>query len=755
MKRLYSMCVLSLAMVVLSGCRGDSEPTNSSSPAMDNPGDEMVYPDAMMRPVAPTCKAPARQPPSGPVTLEEAFADRMTSEVRDGLLDVVEDPHEPGSWFAVRKAGFVHHLGDDGTTQALDISERLFIDQETGLVNLAFDPTQDDVVYAIYMVPPGSGANAKKFTNVVARFSYNRQIHTIDPDSTEVLLELPDPNGSHNVNDLLFDEEGMLYISIGDGGNPYDYLKNGQRSDTWFGTVLRIDPSTSQGERPYGIPEDNPFMDEQGQPTEVWAYGLRNPWRMTLDRETGQIWVGDVGQDTWEEVNLLERGANYGWPHMEGPACYQKEDCNPEDYTVPYWSYTHAEGGSITMGPVIRDSALPTEMQGQPLVGDFVNGNVWTLYSDSNQDEQNEQDEQKILSTLLLESTHNISSWAVGHDNSIYIVKYGAQGDGAVFKVTKQEINSIENEFPKTLSATGCFSEEDPRQPLEGVFPYAPVATLWSDGAEKKRWLVVPANRRVEVLEDGDMLFPVGSMLFKEFAFDDVPHETRMLVHHEDGWTGYSYRWREDGSDADLLDSQEIVDLNNGIRWVYPSRSQCMECHTAAANRVLGPEYLQLDHIYEPLDSSHVQHDVLDEKEFFNEVAQETLEEVTQSVDASVDPFDESEDVTLRARSYLHANCSYCHRPDSTSTQANIDLRYTTAFKDMGLCNKESEHGNLYRSDGSELRLLKPGEPEKSILYLRMESLDLFRMPPVGTGVVHEQGLKLMSDWIQSVESCP
>ena len=741
-------------LLALTACRAEG-PLYEPDPGED-PGDEALYP-AADRPHTEACRAPKRPSPSGPIELKPAFAEQLDEATREALIGLVEDPAEAGSWLLWRRTGQIHHLRADrpGQHVALDLSAELYLEHaETGLVAVAFEPVEQGArserVYAIYMAPsPERGAKAMR--NVVARFDYDPLSGQIDRHSREVILELPDPNGSHNVNDLLFDEQGMLYIAVGDGGNPYDYLGNGQRSDTLFGTILRIDPSRASEGRAYTIPEDNPFVDQQGRPNEVWAYGLRNPWRMSLDARTGQLWAGDVGQDTWEELNLIERGGNYGWPHMEGPVCYQKADCDPSAYRLPVWSYTHSEGGSITLGPVMRDPALE-ELDGRPLVGDFLNGNLWAVSASPDESGQR-------VASLLLESTHNIASFATDHRDQVYAVRYGAQGAGEVFQIVPRAAPSPEENsaqgFPKTLSETGCFQPDDPRQPRPGVFPYQVRAELWSDGASKRRFLHVPPRRRVEVDElSGEMIFPVGSMFFKEFAFQDRPHETRMMVHHEEGWAGYTYRWREDGQDAELLETSQVHHLPGGVRWVYPSRAQCMECHTAPAHRVLGAEMLQLSHLYAPLSEGLIQWRALEELEMFNPQSEERLEELEGELELMPDPFDEGAPLEARARAYLHANCSNCHRPETTSTQANIDLRYATPWEETGLCEVEPEHGRLYRPDSSGFRLIKPGHPELSVVSLRMATLEVFRMPPLSSGVVDERGVALITSWIEQMEDC-
>lgn len=202
-----------------------------------------------------------------------------------------------------------------------------------------------------------------------------------DPESEQVLLDLPHPLGNHYGGGIAFGPDGFLYISIGDGGVRDDPYRLGQNLWTLHGKILRIDINGRKGSQPYLIPADNPFVDKQEIRDEIWAFGFRNPWGMSFDKKTGTLWCGDVGQDSWEEVNLVKRGGNYGWSEREGPARFTNRAQAPEEGTGfidPIHSYDHTQGISITGGFVYRGKRL-RGLQGSYLFGDWGTGIIWSL----------------------------------------------------------------------------------------------------------------------------------------------------------------------------------------------------------------------------------------------------------------------------------------------------------------------------------------------------------------------------------------
>ncbi len=264
-------------------------------------------------------------------------------------------------------------------TTLLDLRGRLTTrNSEEGLLSIAFHPrwpeTRHMYVYRSRKSPRRT---------VLSRFSSVREGEPLDVDSEEVILEIEQPWGNHNGGTVLFGPDGMLYLSIGDGGAANDPHGAGQRLDTLLGKVIRLDVSESDANRPYVIPKDNPFISTAGARPEIWATGLRNVWRMSFDPATGELWAGDVGQNAWEEVDIIERGGNYGWNEREGAHPFKPSDAPPDRFIEPVFEYGRDEGGSITGGHVYRGKDHPS-MDGLYIFGDYMSGNIWALSRDQN-----------------------------------------------------------------------------------------------------------------------------------------------------------------------------------------------------------------------------------------------------------------------------------------------------------------------------------------------------------------------------------
>ena len=276
---------------------------------------------------------------------------------------------------------------------------------EEGLLGLALSPKNERYLYIYY-----SAANPRR--SVVSRFNYNK---AVSPDSELVILEVPQPYANHNGGQLAFGPDGYLYIGLGDGGAAGDPQRNGQDTSTLLGTILRIDVSEATAEQPYAIPPDNPFVEGGGRP-EIWAYGLRNPWRFSFDRVTGDLWTGDVGQNRWEEIDIIERGGNYGWNAMEGNHCFRPPSgCESEDFIPPVWEYPlENDACSVIGGYVYRGSAIPS-LQGWYIYGDFCTGDIFGLLRDG----------PEVVNLLLADTDLRIASFAEDNHGELYLLSQG------------------------------------------------------------------------------------------------------------------------------------------------------------------------------------------------------------------------------------------------------------------------------------------------------------------------------------------
>ena len=661
----------------------------------------------------PRCELPASPPTTGgEVGLERAFPALSF----DLPIFLTQAPGDPDRWWVVEQQAGIRTFSGEAATEApfaLDLSDRLFVAYECGVLGLAFDPDFDlnGHAFVVYTTRGTAGAAVDWH---LSRFTSSDGGQSFDPDSELRILDLAQPYENHNGGALAFGPDGYLYVSVGDGGSAGDPLSTGQDPTDLFASILRLDVSAATPAAPYAVPGDNPFASDglfAGQPgaPEVYAWGLRNAWAMSFDRATGELWAGDVGQDDWEEIDLVQAGGNYGWNEMEGSACY-RPGCETEGLLLPQAEYSHELGRSVTGGVVYRGEALG--MYGAYLYADFWSGRLWALEADPLTGE--------AASRLLLEPSHSWSGFAQdGEDEALLLSMY----EGTVWRVVPAGEVEVST-FPQRLSETGCVDPEAPAEIAAGLLPFEVRHPFWSDGADKARWLSLPEGGVATVGEAGDLDLPAGSVVVKEFTRDGQRFETRLLAMHEDGsQAGYSYRWDADGLDATLLDGslQEEV---GGQPWHYPSRAECRSCHTDVAGVSLGLELAQLG----------------DQVEAWRAAGLLTGEAVVTPLVALDDP-----DLDAAVRSYLHVNCAFCHQPDGPGA-GSLDLRFGVPLAGTGLCDPPSR-GDLGIDDAW---IVAPGAPEQSVLLARIRDLGAWRMPPLGSLQVDEAGAARIEAWIEA-----
>lgn len=300
----------------------------------------------------------------------------------------------------------------------LDLSGELSTGGERGLLGLAF-PSDYQETGRFYVYYTGDGGQS-----VLSRFSVTPgNPNRANPDSEEVLLTQEQPFSNHNGGQIVFGPDGYLYVGLGDGGSGGDPQGNGQNLGTFLGKLLRLDVSGDAG---YAVPPSNPFVDRDGARDEIWAYGLRNPWRFSFDRETGDLYIADVGQDAYEEVNFVAAGTgaglNYGWKVMEGLHCYEASDCDQAGLTLPVIEYPHGPqwGTSITGGYVYRGSDVPA-LQGSYVFADFVSGRVWSASAEGG-----------WAPKPLFETGFNVSTFGEDAAGELYVAAYDS---GMIYRV--------------------------------------------------------------------------------------------------------------------------------------------------------------------------------------------------------------------------------------------------------------------------------------------------------------------------------
>jgi glucose/arabinose dehydrogenase len=322
--------------------------------------------------------------------------------------------------FVVEQSGIISVFENDSTvserTTFLDIEDRVDNSHnEEGLLGLAFHPDYESNGY-FYVNYTAADPNR----TVISRFQVSPDDpNRADPDSELELLTFEQPYGNHNGGQLAFGPDGYLYIAVGDGGSGGDPHEHGQNRSTLLGSILRIDVNGQENGANYAIPNDNPFAgNEEGYREEIYAYGLRNPWRFSFDAETGTLWAADVGQNAYEEINIIENGGNYGWNIMEGMHCFEPSSgCNREGLELPVWEYSRDQGVSVTGGFVYRGPSLP-ELAGTYIYADFGSANIWSLDASNPENPVNE---------LLVQAEFPVSSFGVDQNNELYILGFDGQ----------------------------------------------------------------------------------------------------------------------------------------------------------------------------------------------------------------------------------------------------------------------------------------------------------------------------------------
>ncbi len=619
----------------------------------------------------------------------------------------------------------------------------------------------------------------------LARFTAPNGGDVADPNSRLILIDQLDRDIWHNGGALMFGPDGFLYVGVGDeGGNQPDEFANGQRLDkNLFCGILRIDVDQRGGaishpirRQPqsghtanYYIPSDNPFVGMKNVLEEFWSTGLRNPHRIAFDPDTGKLWVGDVGQQYREEVNIAFPGSNHQWSYREGRLPMQESylagNKPPQIYgeeAPPLWEYPHLHGDNCVIGGFVYRGQQHPQLYGKYIFGDNGSGRVWAL-----EERATESPSVVELLNMPFASKTGLASFALDAQGELLIVILGDadKDDGGIYRLVHDPTGKS-NVLPERLSETGLFADLATLRPAPGVFPYGVNAPLWSDGALKYRWIMLPGNGkdpepqadRVVFSERGDWRFPPGTVFIKHFDLpiselnpDRVKRlETRILVTTHDGVYGFTYRWNDEGTDAYLLrdgelESIEVVTADGGHRmqvWQYPSRAECMVCHTKQAGYVLGVNTRQLNGLY-----AYPNGVVANQLEEWSRAGLFTRPLTSQQIETAphlADIHDIRQPLEERVMGYLDANCAHCHRPGGV--RAHFDARYETP-----LTEKKLILGELHTDHGQPgAMIVRPGDPARSVLIQRL--LDGYkRMPTVGVLHRDTEAIAAITRWIDGL----
>jgi uncharacterized repeat protein (TIGR03806 family) len=710
---------------------------------------------------------------------------------------------EPGTnrLFVCERQGKIFHFPNISTTTNkvlfLDLTAKTQGYNDCGVLGFAFHPqyrvpgsTNRGYVYVYYTyspspvgIPPG-GYVAPDDTdsyNRLSRFTVPDGSSVADPNSELILINQFDRQLWHNGGGMFFGPDGFLYLTIGDEGGVNDPYNNAQKlNGCLFAGVMRIDvdkdptkshpiqrqpvlASPAPGGWPatfttnYYIPNDNPWVTNNGSRLEeFWAHGFRSPHRMTYDPVENRIWLGDVGQDAREEVNVVVKGGNYQWAYREGNIAGTKATPSPiiGVEKPPVYDYPHADNNNCVIGGyVYRGSAFPS-LYGKYIFGDNGSGRIWSMDFDGTNASN------VTLLTTVPDGVYSLTTFGQDQQNNLYMCVVG--NGKPIYKLAATGNQAPPP--PALLSQTGAFTNLATLSPSSVLIPFDVNAPLWSDHAGKQRWMVVPTNGKITFSTNGNWLFPTGTVMVKHFDLplnDTNPAvtkrlETRFTTLGTNGqWFGYTYKWRADNSDADLLpgslNETNLVTTATGVRtqvWSYPSRSDCLTCHNPNAGGVLGPRTSQLNKpmLYPATGFTDNQLRTLNFIGMFH----------TNLVEASITNFPKTAPLTdtnatleLRVRSYLESNCSHCHQPNGA--RGSFDARFSTPLTNQNIIN-----GPVEATLGIVgARVVRPQATNQSILFIRDSLVGTNQMPPIAKNVVDTNYIRILAQWINSLPITP
>ena len=638
----------------------------------------------------------------------------------------------------------------------------------------------------------GKGVRKNKFSRITRYTMRTQAPHTIDVATARTIIEWE--SDGHNGAVACFGTDGYLYVTSGDGTSDSDQDVMGQSTDTLLAKVLRIDVDREENGKSYAIPKDNPFADGKEFLPETWATGTRNPWRIACDQKTGHIWIGNNGQDLWEMAHLVRPRDNYGWSVMEGGhAFYENRKTNSLPLTKPTIEHHHSEFRSLTGGLVYYGEKLPA-LNGVYLYGDYSTGRIWGMKHNGTK---------ATFHGELASPRLQITGFSTNTRGELLICDHRTAGESGFYTLVANT-DTTPSKFPKKLSESGLFENVAQHQMQPGVIPYSVNAPFWSDGLHKQRYIALPGETTIDYTRTRAWNFPDRTVIVKSFAYETEEGnpksrkwiETRFMTRQNTEWFGYTYLWNDAGTDAELvssggLDKELKVQTASGLRkqvWHYPSRAECMVCHSRAANFVLGLCEIQMnkEHDYGTCTNNQIREyehlgllktnytQEIDSKPRENGEAKglkgKPLDEYTKEhgqrenqrtakesklfgqppgkLQTLVDPFDTRQNLTARAKSWLHTNCSSCH-VEAGGGNAAIDLEFTTDLKNMRILDIKPMHRTF---DLTDAKLIAPGHPERSVLLKRIGLRGPHQMPPLSTNRVDERGVALISEWIRSLK---
>jgi putative heme-binding domain-containing protein len=627
------------------------------------------------------------------------------------------------------------------------------------LYGLTFHPkfAENRYCYLTYVIK-GKGKELPDGSRI-SRFTVSKtDPPRIDPASEQIIITFL--AGGHNGGCLAFGKDGYLYISTGDAANPNppDPLDTGQDCSDLLSSVLRIDVDHPEPGKNYAVPKDNPFVGMENVRPEIYAFGFRNPWKMSFDRETGDLWLGDVGWELWEMVYRVKKSGNYGWSIKEGPQPIKPDGkIGPTPILPPLVAYPHTEAASITGGYVYRGKKHK-DLIGAYICGDWMTRKYWAIRADGD----------KLVSNIeLAQGAPKVVSFGEDNDGELYILDYN-ESAGIYVLEPDPDAAKPRPPFPTKLSETGLFADVAKHELALGVYPYSVNAEPWADFAKAERFVAMPGTSSVTFYHNEQpvpdtawfksrVFLPKDGVLAKTFTMEmergnrATARNLETQILHFDGREihGYSYRWNEAQTDATLVpaigENMEVTVKDakspGGIRkqtWHFPSRSECRTCHNPWAGEVLGFTVPQLNNARDKLRRLVDCRVIVWGKEEQKEPSPQKL---------LVNPHASEPDLETRARAYLQVNCAHCHQFGAGGS-VNVQLRHDVPVDEMKALDTKPVQGTFGIPD---CKIIAPGDPYRSVLYYRMAKQGRGRMPHVGSELVDEAGVQLIRAWIRQL----
>jgi len=720
-------------------------------------------------------------------------------------LRVLDVPNE-NSVFVLGKMGQVWKINLDDKSQqlVLDIRERCMVKGEGGTVGMTIHPTFNDedgqqtlFLYYRYAADPIPTFN--KGYNRLSKFTWDENVNMFPEDSEEVLIQQYDSHIWHNGGALFFDNEGYLYVTVGDEGasDMVDITQSTQRIERgFFSGILRIDvdndmtrshpirrqpeqivappdgwePTLSQG---YSIPNDNPWLSPNGELLEeFYAIGLRAPYSAFYDPREDDIWISDVGSVKLEEINLITKGSNYQWPYAEGDLLsddYEKPDPLLGIEQAPYYFYNRNVGSAVVGGGIYRGLDFPS-LDEKFIFGDYVRKSVMVIDKDTEGDPTiliGNLSQSMSNNNIDIPETPGVAGVSILKDGTVLISIISGKDFEAPGKLLKLINKDVVADPPVRLSELNVFKDLSTRTVADGFIPYELNAPLWSDRALKKRWMAIPndgvfdeTSEKIKFNDRSEWEFPIGSVFIKHFDLPTdlssndatIPLETRFFIIGEDGvGYGLTYKWNTEGTDAFLQQSKTVESFeieDNGSfaynqLWDYPSRANCMTCHNAEAKFVLGLKTHQLNkEILHP--NTNVE---INQLTYFNQLGlfDQNLTDPRGYLRSY--PLESQAPLEVKIRSYLDANCGFCHRKGGSVGTTLMDLRFeqpSNAQFIIGLPTESVASTNEF--------IVEAGNHMESELWVRDATRNTNQMPPLASNLVDQPYVDSLAKWIGQLQ---